>query len=104
MKYTRLQNQIFNEDGTLFEKLSSISQAKHRSRMLQKAGNKVTVDHSKDPKPVALNFGRKNPRYQYVSRAEERRFAAERARRQREETAKAKASLGLSKAQLEKVS
>jgi hypothetical protein len=97
VSYIRLQNQILNADGTLLEKFPSISQAKRRSRLLQKGGNRVTVDHSEDPKPVVLDFG-KRFKHQYISRAEERRVTAEQARKVEKDSARARQQLGLSPA------
>lgn len=48
----RKRDKFFHENGTLFEKWPSISQARRRSRLLQAAGCKVQVDKSEDPKPV----------------------------------------------------
>ena len=86
--YIRIRNRIIHPDGRM-EKFPSISTAKRRSRHLSKAGEKVVVDHSEDPKPLPLNFGHSpgGKRRYYVSRAEEQRIEALK-RRERQERAK----------------
>lgn len=98
--FIRVRNRILNENKTLYLKCDSVSAAKKASRELQAKGNKVTVDHSEDPKGKPLNFGR---RHQYVSRAEQRRIEAMNARDAEKKREKIKADL-LSPSQMKKVS
>lgn len=53
MKLIRKRDRFYTEDGKLFEKFESITQAKRQSRLWQQSGmHTVSVDRSDDPKPV----------------------------------------------------
>lgn len=70
-EFIRTRDRIKDVKTGQVHKFGSISAAKQQSRHLQKSGKVVAVDHSEDPKPQKLDFGRK---HRPVSFAEERRI------------------------------
>ena len=70
--YVRKRNKIFGPDGYT-QMFPSISQAKKKSRELQKQGHKVELDHSDDPKPKPLHFKRYGSRRDAADRFIRRR-------------------------------